>query len=57
MAEALGSLFKIKNTKQKKDIGSKVRLEVQQPIENKGNLDELVKQIEASVVSGVNSFK
>lgn len=38
-------------------LGSKVRLEVQQPIENKGNLDELVKQIEASVVSGVNSFK
>ena len=38
-------------------LGSKVRLEVQQPIENKGNLDELITQIEASVVSGINSFK
>ncbi|HAI41009.1 MAG TPA: 1-acyl-sn-glycerol-3-phosphate acyltransferase, partial [Maribacter sp.] len=38
-------------------LGSKVRLEVQQPLENKGNLDELITQIEASVVSGINSFK
>ena len=38
-------------------LGSKVRLEVQQPIENTGNLDELITQIEASVVSGINSFK
>ncbi|WP_349739991.1 lysophospholipid acyltransferase family protein [Maribacter sp.] len=38
-------------------LGAKVQLDVQQPIENNGNYDELIKQIEASVVSGINSFK
>ena len=38
-------------------LGAKVQLDVQQPIENNGNYDELIEQIEASVVSGINSFK
>ena len=38
-------------------LGAKVSLCVQEPIENKGNVDELISQIEASVTSGVNSFK
>ena len=38
-------------------LGAKVQLDVQQPIENNGNYDELIEQIEASVVNGINSFK
>ncbi|WP_317131421.1 lysophospholipid acyltransferase family protein [Maribacter sp. ACAM166] len=38
-------------------LGAKISFDVQQPIENQGNLDELISQIEASVTSGVNSFK
>lgn len=38
-------------------LGAKVQLDVKQPIENNGNYDELIEQIEASVVSGINSFK
>ncbi|WP_405385035.1 lysophospholipid acyltransferase family protein [Maribacter sp. LLG6340-A2] len=38
-------------------LGAKVRIDVQQPLENNGNLDELISKIEASVVSGINSFK
>lgn len=38
-------------------LGAKVTLDVQQPIENKGNLDDLITQIEMSVTSGVTSFK
>ncbi|MDO1513082.1 lysophospholipid acyltransferase family protein [Maribacter confluentis] len=38
-------------------LGAKVRIDVQQPLENNGNLDDLIRKIEASVVSGINSFK
>lgn len=38
-------------------LGARVTLEVQQPLENKGNLDELITQIETLVTSGVTSFK
>jgi len=38
-------------------LGAKVRFEVQKPMEIKGNLDDLIQEIEASVTSGINSFK
>ncbi|WP_339626477.1 lysophospholipid acyltransferase family protein [uncultured Maribacter sp.] len=38
-------------------LGAKVSIDVQQPIENNGDLDALIVQIEASVTNGVNSFK
>lgn len=38
-------------------LGAKVTLDVQQPLENKGDLNNLITQIEASVTSGVTSFK
>ncbi|SNR25851.1 1-acyl-sn-glycerol-3-phosphate acyltransferase [Maribacter sedimenticola] len=38
-------------------LGAKVRIDVQKPLENNGNLDDLIRKIEASVVSGINSFK
>ena len=38
-------------------LGAKVSLEVQEPIENKGNIDDLILKIETAVTAGVNSFK
>ena len=38
-------------------LGAKVSFDVQQPIENKGDLDKLIIQIESSVTNGITSFK
>ena len=38
-------------------IGSKVSFDVHQPLENKGNLDDLITQIETTISSGITSFK
>jgi len=38
-------------------LGAKVSFKVQEPIENKGSIDNLIPQIEAAVRSGINSFK
>ncbi len=38
-------------------LGAKVSFDVHEPIENKGNIDELIAKTEAAVVSGINSFK
>ena len=38
-------------------LGAKVSFDVHQPIENKGNIDELITQIETAVTSGISSFK
>lgn len=38
-------------------LGAKVTFDVQKPIENKGNVDELIPQIEAAITAGINSFK
>lgn len=38
-------------------IGAKVSFTVQEPMENKGDMDELITRIEATVRSGINSFK
>ncbi|MDC6390902.1 lysophospholipid acyltransferase family protein [Maribacter sp. PR1] len=38
-------------------LGAKVSFDVHEPIENNGDLDELLAKTEAAVVSGINSFK
>lgn len=38
-------------------LGAKVSFDVHEPIENKGDIDELIAKTEAAVVSGINSFK
>lgn len=38
-------------------LGARVTFDVQEPIENKGNIDDLVPKIEAAVTAGINSFK
>lgn len=38
-------------------IGAEVSFKVQEPVENNGDIDELILRIEASVRSGINSFK
>ena len=38
-------------------IGAKVSFDVHKPLENKGNIDELITQIETAVSSGITSFK
>jgi 1-acyl-sn-glycerol-3-phosphate acyltransferase len=38
-------------------LGAKVSFDVHQPLENHGNLDELIIQIETAVNSGITSFK
>lgn len=38
-------------------IGAKVSFDVHRPIENKGNVDALIVQIETAVTSGITSFK
>jgi 1-acyl-sn-glycerol-3-phosphate acyltransferase len=38
-------------------LGAKVSFDVHEPIENKGNIDELITQIETAVKSGITYFK
>lgn len=38
-------------------LGAKITFDVHRPLENKGNVDELIPQIEAVITAGVNSFK
>jgi 1-acyl-sn-glycerol-3-phosphate acyltransferase len=38
-------------------LGARVTFDVQEPIDNKGNLDDLIPKIEAAVTAGINSFK
>jgi 1-acyl-sn-glycerol-3-phosphate acyltransferase len=38
-------------------LGAKVSFDVHAPIENKGNIDALIVQIETAVKSGITSFK
>ena len=38
-------------------LGAKVSFDVHEPLENKGDIDELISKIEAAVNSGINSFK
>jgi 1-acyl-sn-glycerol-3-phosphate acyltransferase len=38
-------------------LGARVSFDVHTPIENSGNVDELINQIETAVTSGINSFK
>lgn len=38
-------------------LGAKVTFQVHKPLENTGNIDALIEQTEAAVVSGINSFK
>jgi 1-acyl-sn-glycerol-3-phosphate acyltransferase len=38
-------------------LGAKVSFKIHEPIENIGNVEQLITQIEAAVNSGINSFK
>lgn len=38
-------------------IGAYITLDVHKPIENKGNVDELIAQVEQRITSGITSFK
>lgn len=38
-------------------LGAKVSFQLQEPIENQGDIDTLIAKIEAAVTSGINSFK
>jgi 1-acyl-sn-glycerol-3-phosphate acyltransferase len=38
-------------------VGAKVSFDVHKPMENTGNVDDLLKKIETAVTSGINSFK